>query len=287
MHPGRLVLAATPLGNAADASTRLRELLASADVIAAEDTRKVHALAGRLEIALGGSVVSYFEGNEHARAAELIERVQSGATVLVVSDAGMPGVSDPGYRIVRAAIDADVRVEVLPGGSAVTTALVLSGLPMDRFCFEGFLPRAKGERSSRLRELLGEPRTMIFFEAPHRLAATLTAMAETWGGDRQAAVCREMTKTYEEVRRGPLGELAEWAGQGVRGEITLVVHGADAQAQREARGLATDADVLAAIAAAEESGLTRKEAIAQVAKAAGRPRRDIYGLVIHLRSEHG
>lgn len=256
-------------------------------MVAAEDTRKVHALAGRLEVSLSGSVVSYFEGNELARAAELVEKVRAGDTVLVVSDAGMPGVSDPGYRIVRAAIDADVRVEVLPGGSAVTTALVLSGLPMDRFCFEGFLPRAKGERAARLRELLGEPRTMIFFEAPHRVAATLAAMAETWGADRQGAVCREMTKTYEEVQRGTLGELTTWAGQGVRGEVTLVVHGADAQAQREARGLATDADVLAAIAAAEESGLTRKEAIAQVAKAAGRPRRDIYELVIHLRSDHG
>lgn len=287
MTQGRLVLAGTPLGNAHDASLRLRDLLATADVIAAEDTRKVHGLAARLDVAITGRVVSNFEGNEAGRAQSLIDEVHRGGTVLVVSDAGMPGVSDPGYRVVRAAIDAGIAIEVVPGGSAVTTALVMSGLPMDRFCFEGFLPRAAGERQARLRELLGEPRTMVFFEAPHRLAATLNAMAQVWGGEREAAVCREMTKTYEEVVRGSLQELHAWAADGVRGEITVVVRGADAHAQREARGLVTDADVLAAITAAEDSGLTRKEAIAHVAKEAGRPRRDIYELAIHLRSEHG
>lgn len=287
MTQGRLVLAGTPLGNPHDASSRLRDLLATATLIAAEDTRKVHGLASRLGITMTGRVVSNFEGNEAARAESLIDEVQRGGTVVVVSDAGMPGVSDPGFRVARAAIDADIPIEVLPGGSAVTTALVMSGLPMDRFCFEGFLPRAAGERQSRLRELLGEPRTMVFFEAPHRLAVTLAAMAQVWGGEREAAVCREMTKTYEEVVRGSLEELHTWATGGVRGEITLVVRGADAESQRVSRGLATDADVLAAIAAAEESGLTRKEAIAYVAKEAGRPRRDVYELVIHLRSEHG
>ena len=204
---GVVVLAATPIGEVADASPRLVTELANADVIAAEDTRRLRRLLDRLDIETKARILSYFEGNEARRADELVRLLEGGARVVVVTDAGMPSVSDPGYRLVAAAIAGGFRVTAVPGPSAVLVALAVSGLPVDRFCFEGFLPRKASERMRRLTELATEPRTMVFFEAPHRTAATLSAMAQAFGADRLAAVCRELTKTYEEIRRGPLREL--------------------------------------------------------------------------------
>jgi 16S rRNA (cytidine1402-2'-O)-methyltransferase len=272
---GVLVLAATPIGRVEDAPPRLARELAGADVVAAEDTRRLKRLTSELGVSVGGRVVSYFEGNESQRTPALLEELEAGRRVLLVTDAGMPSVSDPGYRLVTAAVAAGVPVTVVPGPSAVLTALAVSGLPVDRFCFEGFLPRKVGERARRLRSLEGEERTMVFFEAPHRTAAALAAMAEVWGDERSAAVCRELTKTHEEVRRGPLAELAAWASDGVRGEITIVVAGAEPRAD-----VASDDDSLrAAVAAREAAGVSRKEAIVEVARAAGVPKRHVYGLV--------
>lgn len=221
-----LVLAATPIGDARDASPRLLDELATAGVVAAEDTRRLRRLTDRLGVEVTGEVVSYHEHNEASRTADLVARIEQGTRVLLVTDAGMPSVSDPGYRLVDACVRAGVPVTCVPGPSAVLMALAVSGLPVDRFCFEGFLPRKTGERERTLATLADEPRTMVFFEAPHRLAATLSSMAGVLGQGRPAAVCRELTKTYEEVRRGPLAELAEWAAEGVKGEITVVVAGA-------------------------------------------------------------
>jgi len=278
---GILVLAATPIGRPDDASPRLTTELASADVVAAEDTRRLRRLAADLGVTVGGRVVSYFEGNEVARTDELLADLRAGAHVLLVTDAGMPSVSDPGYRLVAAAVDAGIRVTAVPGPSAVLTALALSGLPVSRFCFEGFLPRKAGERASRLAELEGERRTMVFFEAPHRLAASLAAMADAWGADRPAAVCREMTKTYEEVRRGGLGELAAWAGDGVRGEVTVVVAGVAAGSAGAAH--VDDAALVAMVAAREAAGTSRKDAISEVSTAVGRPRREVYAAVVNAK----
>ncbi|HJQ07642.1 MAG TPA: 16S rRNA (cytidine(1402)-2'-O)-methyltransferase [Nocardioides sp.] len=270
-----LVLAGTPIGRPGDASPRLAEELANADVIAAEDTRRLRRLASDLGVELTARIVSYFEGNEQARTPQLVEALQAGERVVLVTDAGMPSVSDPGYRLVAAAVEAELPITAVPGPSAVLTALAVSGLPVDRFCFEGFLPRKAGERARRLADLTTEQRTMVFFESPHRTATSLEALAEAFGPDRRAAVCRELTKTYEEVRRGGLAELAAWAADGVRGEITLVVSGAEAVAS-----LATDpASLKAAVAALEAEGLRRKEAIAEVAVRAGLPKREVYQVV--------
>ena len=272
---GVLVLAATPIGRVADAPPRLAEELATADVVAAEDTRRLRRLTNDLGVTVTGRVVSYFEGNESARTPVLLEALLAGERVLLVTDAGMPSVSDPGYRLVVAAVEHDVPVTAVPGPSAVLTALAVSGLPVDRFCFEGFLPRKAGERSRRLADLLREPRTMVFFEAPHRTEAALAAMAEAWGGDRAAAVCRELTKTHEEVRRGPLADLVSWAAEGVRGEVTIVVAGAAPYAE-----VGSDpASLLAAVAELEAEGVRRKEAIVEVAQRAGVPKREVYNLV--------
>lgn len=282
---GMIVLAATPLGNAEDASPRLMRLLAEADVIAAEDTRRLRRLASSLGIDIRAAVVSYYDANEQVRAVELVDRAAAGARIAVVTDAGMPAVSDPGYRIVAEAVARGVHVTAIPGPSAVLTALALSGLPSDRFCFEGFLPRKAGERAARIAELVAEPRTMVFFEAPHRLAAMLDALAEGLGEDRPAAICRELTKTYEEVVRGSLAELAAWAQGEVLGEITVVVQGASAEQRRAAAGLADAQDWVDEVRAREAQGTDRKEAIAQVAKAAGVPRREVYDAVVKSRSE--
>jgi 16S rRNA (cytidine1402-2'-O)-methyltransferase len=272
---GVLVLAGTPIGQAGDAPPRLAAELAGADVVAAEDTRRLKRLCADLGIALTGRVVSYFEGNEQARTPALLEALLAGDRVVLVTDAGMPSVSDPRYRLVAAAVEHDVRVTAVPGPSAVLTALAVSGLPVDRFCFEGFLPRKAGERGRRLAALATEERTMVFFEAPHRTEAALAAMAEALGEDRAAAVCRELTKTHEEVRRGPLGSLVAWAADGVRGEVTIVVEGSSG-----APAVATDPGSLrAAVAELEETGSTRKEAIAEVAKRAGLPKREVYDVV--------
>jgi 16S rRNA (cytidine1402-2'-O)-methyltransferase len=227
-----------------------------------------------------GRVVSYFEGNESARTPELVEALAGGARVVLVTDAGMPSVSDPGYRLVAAAVEKNIKVTAVPGPSAVLTALALSGLPVDRFCFEGFLPRKAGERLGRLREVAQERRTLVYFEAPHRLDDTLVAMAEVFGAERRAAVCRELTKTYEEVKRGGLGELAAWAADGVRGEITVVVEGAPEAGPGE-----LDADELVRrVRVREEAGERRKEAIVAVAAEAGLPKREVFDAVVAAKN---
>ncbi|WP_435054235.1 16S rRNA (cytidine(1402)-2'-O)-methyltransferase [Nonomuraea angiospora] len=275
---GRLVLAGAPIGQAGDVSPRLREALGSADVVAAEDTRRLRRLATELGVEIEGRVVSYYDQNEVARAKELLETLKEGRTVVVITDAGMPGVSDPGYRLTRLAVEEGITVTALPGPSAVTTALAVSGLASDRFCFEGFPPRKPGERARRLASLAAEERTMVFFESPRRLASSLEAMAEAFGPDRQAAVCRELTKTYEEIRRGGLGELAEWAAKDVKGEITLVVAGyAPGEGEPDLDELVAEVDRRVA------EGVQRKLAVAEVARQAGIPKRELYDLV-HRRS---
>lgn len=281
---GSIVLAATPLGNVDDASPRLVRALQTADVIAAEDTRRLKRLAASLGVHLQARIVSYFDANEQVRAVELVEQAEHGATVVVVTDAGMPSVSDPGYRIVAQAAVRGVHVTALPGPSAVLTAIALSGLPSDRFCFEGFLPRKTGERATRIAELTAEPRTMVFFEAPHRLHAMLEALAEGLSPTRPAAICRELTKTYEEVIRGSLAELAQWSTGEVLGEITVVVQGANADELRAAVGLVSEADWVQEVREREARGGDRKEAIAEVAKLAGVPRRDVYDAVVRAKS---
>jgi len=270
-----LVLAATPIGRPDDASPRLVAALSGADTVAAEDTRRLRRLCHDLGVSLTARVVSYFEGNEEARTPQLLAELAEGRRVVLVTDAGMPSVSDPGYRLVAAAAAAGVPVTAVPGPSAVLTALMLSALPVDRFCFEGFLPRRTGQRRMRLEGLVAEERTMVFFEAPQRTAATLASMAEVFGAGRPAAVCRELTKTYEEVRRGPLGELADWAGAGVRGEVTLVVGGAVPESVHY------DVDQLRRLVQVQEEagGLSRREGIAAVARSTGVPKRQVYDAV--------
>jgi 16S rRNA (cytidine1402-2'-O)-methyltransferase len=276
---GRLVLAATPLGDAGDASERLRAAIATADVVAAEDTRRLRSLAAALGVTVTGRVISHYDAVEASRLPGLLDDVRAGRTVLVVTDAGMPAVSDPGYRLVAAAAAEGLPVTCLPGPSAVTTALVLSGLPCERFCFEGFAPRRAGERRRWLATLVAEPRAAVFFESPHRLAETLADAVGVLGSERAAAVCRELTKTHEEVLRGPLSELAEWAAEGpVRGEITVVLAGA-------APSVAPSVESL--VDAVEErvaDGERLKDAVAVVAQAAGVPKRELYAAVLAARS---
>ncbi|SDX97227.1 16S rRNA (cytidine1402-2'-O)-methyltransferase [Geodermatophilus africanus] len=277
---GRLVLGGAPLGQPGDVGPRLRSAMATADVLAVEDTRRLHRLAADLEVQLSGRVVTFHESVERSRLPGLLAALAEGRTVLLLTDAGMPSVSDPGYTLVRAAIDAGVEVTSVPGPSAVTTALAVSGLPVDRFCFEGFLPRKAGERRSRLAGLADERRTMVFFESPHRLVDALTDAAAAFGDSRPAAVCRELTKTHEEVRRGALAELAVWAADGVRGEITLVVGGAPA-----APASLSPSEVAAEVAAEEAAGATRKDAIRAVVVRTGLPRRTVYDAVVAAKSD--
>lgn len=278
-HDGRLVLAATPMGDIGDASQRLRDALASADVVAAEDTRRTRALAKALEVEITGRVVSFYDHVEAARIPLLLDEIESGKTVLLVTDAGMPSVSDPGYRMVAACIERDLPVTCLPGPSAVTTALALSGLPMERFCFDGFAPRKSGQRRQWLATLVTEPRAVVFFEAPHRLADCLADAAEVLGPERRAAVCRELTKTYEEVVRGGLGELAAWAVEGARGEITVVVEGAQPVS-------ADPVDLVDEVEELVADGIRLKDACAQVAaRAGGVSRRELYDAVLAARAE--
>jgi 16S rRNA (cytidine1402-2'-O)-methyltransferase len=277
MTTGRLLIGATPLGQPYDASARLVKALATADVIAAEDTRRIRTLAQALEIKPTGKVVSLFDQNESTRVPALVSEVQSGATVLLVSDAGMPLISDPGYRLVTACIDAGAPVHCLPGPSAVTTALAVSGLPSERFCFEGFAPRKQSARLSWLKTLAAEPRTCVFFESPRRLADTLADAVEVLGPERKAVVCRELTKTHEEIVRSTLAELAEWASDGVLGEITVVLAGATPKAD-----LATLLDEVNVLI---DAGARVKDACAQVV--AGHPgapsRRELYDAVLRSR----
>lgn len=268
-----LVLCGTPIGDVDDASPRLAALLATADVVAAEDTRRLRALARRLDVAVTGRVVSYFAGNEAARVADLVAALVAGATVALVTDAGMPAVSDPGYLIVRAAIDAGVPVSVVPGPSSVTAALAVSGLPTERFAFEGFLPRKPGERRRTLAGLAAERRTLVFLEAPHRIASALADLAGAFGSDRDAVLCRELTKTYEEVLRGSLGSLARQAAErDLRGEITLVVAGAPAP-----QVLAVDpVELRALVDALVSDGSSRRDAVDAVTAETGLPRKVVY-----------
>ncbi|MCZ2817731.1 16S rRNA (cytidine(1402)-2'-O)-methyltransferase [Modestobacter sp. VKM Ac-2984] len=276
---GRLVLGGAPLGQPGDVGPRLRQAMADADVLAVEDTRRLHRLAKDLEVTLTGKVVTFHETVERSRLPGLVAAMTEGRTVLLITDAGMPSVSDPGYTLVRAAIEAGIEVTSVPGPSAVVTALAVSGLPCDRFTFEGFLPRKGGERRSALAALAAEPRTMVFYESPHRLADALTDAAGALGADRPAAVCRELTKTHEEVRRGSLASLAEWAAEGVRGEITLVVAGAVA-----GPATLTPSELAAEVAVEEAAGADRKEAIRTVVARTGLPRRTVYDAVVAAKT---
>jgi 16S rRNA (cytidine1402-2'-O)-methyltransferase len=266
-----LLLAAAPIGNPDDASVRLRNALGTADVVAAEDTRRLRRLAKDLDIAVTGRVVSFFDANEQSRVESLMASLRDGDTVLVVTDAGMPLVSDPGYRLVANAVAEGIEVTTLPGPSAVTAAIAVSGLPADRWCFEGFLARKPGERRRRLRELAGERRTLVLFEAPHRLAATLADMTAAFGPERRAVACRELTKTHEEVRRATLAELLDWARGDMRGEITLVVEGAGSDAPTVG-----EADLAAQVTERVAAGLSRRDAVDAVAHEHGLSRREVY-----------
>ena len=281
MTGGRLLLGATPLGQPSDASPRLIAALRSADVIAAEDTRRVRTLAKALDVAITGKVVSLFDQNEDARVPALVDDVNSGATVLVVSDAGMPVISDPGHRLVVACVAAGLPVTCLPGPSAVITALAVSGLPSEKFCFEGFAPRKQSARRAWLASLAGERRTCVFFESPRRLPACLRDAVEQLGGSRRAAVCRELTKVHEEVVRGSLDELAKWAGDGVLGEITVVLAGASPRADLPA--------LVAEVENMTREGVGVKDACAQVIAAhpEARSRRELYDAVLRARLELG
>lgn len=268
------MLAATPLGDSRDASPRLLDALGTVDLVAAEDTRRLRSLAAALGVTVTGKVVSFYDAVESARLAGLLAALRAGSTVLLVTDAGMPAVSDPGYRLVAACVAEDLPVTCLPGPSAVTTALALSGLPCDRFCFEGFAPRKPAERRRWLAGLVQEPRTSVFFESPHRIAATLADAASVLGADRRAAVCRELTKPYEEVRRGELTELAEWAADGVRGEITVVVAGAPPSGPPDVSTLVEQ------VQARVDAGERLKTVVAEVAEGVGASKKALYDAVV-------
>jgi len=271
-----LILAATPLGNPGDASPRLKSAIENASIIAAEDSRRFHRLCADIEVTLTARVLSFFEGNEIDRTRELISELKSGATVLVVSDAGMPTISDPGFRLMRDAIAEGIEVSVIPGPSAVTMSVALSGLPTDRFSFEGFPPRTAGARIATFEKLRFEERTMVFFEAPHRLADSLVDAVTVFGADRRGAICREMTKRYEEIIRGNLGELSAWATTNeVLGEITLVIAGAATDSAS-----LTAADMVGRVREFEAAGMDRKSAIATVAEEFGIAKRLVYAAVV-------
>lgn len=277
---GRLLIAATPIGNALDASEHLRQALVSAPVIAAEDTRRLERLTASLGIRYSGKVLSFFEANESERITELMEQLRSGHDVLLVTDAGMPGVSDPGFRIVRAAISENIEINVLPGPSAVLTALVLSGCPVDRFAFDGFVPRTSGARTRFLQRLLEEERTVVLFEAPHRLSETMIEAVAVLGATRFGAICRELTKVHQEIVRGSLIELSHWASSNeILGEITLVISGAVLNED------VTDEQLIIAVQELEAAGVSRKEAISDVAKAKSVPKRRVFDLMVAFKRD--
>ena len=271
-----LILAATPLGNPGDASPRLKAAIESASIIAAEDSRRFHRLCSDIGVTFSARVLSFFEGNEEDRTRELLGELQSGASILVVSDAGMPTISDPGFRLMRDAIQCGIKVQVIPGPSAVTMAVALSGLPTDRFTFEGFPPRASGARLASFEKLRHEERTMVFFEAPHRIGDSLGDAVAVFGAQRRAAICREMTKRYEETIRGTLAELSSWADSNeVLGEITLVVEGAST----DSASMSAD-EMVARVREFEGAGMDRKAAIASVAQEFGIAKRLVYAAVV-------
>ena len=275
-----LILACAPLGNPGDATTRLREVITSAKFIAAEDSRKLTRLAHDLGIIYTGKVISYFEGNESERLDQLTEILESGEDLLVITDAGAPGVSDPGYRLIRAAIEKNIEIKVLPGPSAPVTALLLSGAPTDRFCFEGFTPRTSGTRKAWFEDLAEEERTIIFFEAPHRLKESLVDACEVFGVNRSGAICREMTKTYEETIRGTLGELLAWSNdREILGEITIVLHGFDASTKSYSGD-----ELVNLVLERESAGMSRKDAIGIVAKQLDLPKRQVFDALVAHKS---
>ncbi len=271
-----LVLAATPLGNPRDASARLKSAIEDATIIAAEDSRRFHRLCADIEVTFTGRVLSFFEGNEDERTQELLSELESGADVLVVSDAGMPTISDPGFRLMREAIARGLEVSVIPGPSAVTMAIALSGLPTDRFTFEGFPSRSAGARLALFEKLRHEERTMVFFEAPHRLGDCLSDAQSVFGTERRAAICREMTKRYEETIRGTLAELSTWADTNeVLGEITLVIEGATLDSAARSAD-----EMVARVREFEAAGMDRKGAIASVATEFAIAKRLVYAAVV-------
>ena len=275
-----LILAATPLGNPGDATARLKEAIHGAAIVAAEDSRKFHRLCKDLELTFTGRVLSFFEGNEEERTGEILTILNTGASVLVVSDAGMPTISDPGFRLMRAAIAQGISVAVIPGPSAVTMAIALSGLPTDRFVFEGFSPRTKGARQKFFEKLRNEERTIIWFEAPHRLAEGLEDALAVFGENRKGAICREMTKRYEETIRASLGELLQWSQVNeVRGEITMVLEGAPTHAAE-----ITAAGIVARVREFELAGMDRKSAIATVAEEFSLPKRMVFTAMVDSKS---
>jgi len=275
-----LILACAPLGNPGDATTRLREVITSAKFIAAEDSRKLTRLAHDLGIVYTGKVISYFEGNESERLDQLTEILESGEDLLVITDAGAPGVSDPGYRLIRAAIEKNIEIKVLPGPSAPVTALLLSGAPTDRFCFEGFTPRTSSTRKAWFEDLAEEERTIIFFEAPHRLKESLVDACEVFGVNRLGAICREMTKTYEETIRGTLGELLAWStDREILGEITIVLHGFDASTKSYSGD-----ELVNLVLERESAGMSRKDAIGIVAKQLDLPKRQVFDALVAHKS---
>jgi 16S rRNA (cytidine1402-2'-O)-methyltransferase len=275
-----LILAGLPIGDAADASENLKSMIEKVEFIAAEDSRKFSRLCQELGIRYSGKIISFFEGNETERIDELTKLLVSNKDVLVATDAGMPGISDPGYRLIRAAIENNIKIKVLPGPSAVTTALLLSGLPTDRFCFEGFAPRTSVARVNWFSELVEQPRTIIYFEAPHRITESLQDAISAFGADRQAVICREMSKQYEEVVRGSLNELLQWSeAKEILGEITVVVSGFNPQ-EREINQDAIIENVLRY----ESSGMSRKEAMAEVAKSYGIAKRTVFDVMVAYKS---
>jgi 16S rRNA (cytidine1402-2'-O)-methyltransferase len=275
-----LILAGLPIGDAADASENLKVMIEKVEFIAAEDSRKLSRLCQELGIRYTGKIISFFEGNETERIDELTKLLISNKDVLVATDAGMPGISDPGYRLVRAAIENKIKIKVLPGPSAVTTALLLSGLPTDRFCFEGFAPRTSVARVNWFSELVEQPRTIIYFEAPHRITESLQDAISAFGADRQAVICREMSKQYEEIVRGSLNELLQWSeAKEILGEITVVVSGFNPQ-EREINQDAIIENVLRY----ESSGMSRKEAMAEVAKSYGIAKRTVFDVMVAYKS---
>jgi 16S rRNA (cytidine1402-2'-O)-methyltransferase len=276
----KLLLAGVPLGNPGDASARLIDAIKNSTIIAAEDSRRFQRLCQDLGVNTPAKVVSFFEGNEEERTNQLLEELKNGADVLVVTDAGMPTVSDPGFKLVRSAVSENIPVEVLPGPSAVTTALALSGLPTDRFCFEGFVPRTQGAREKFFENLKYENRTIVFFEAPHRLLETLEVATAVLGEERKAALCREMTKTYEETVRGTIGEIQEWANsKEILGEITIVISGAEAGAKE-----ITQQVIIDAVRKLESVGMERKEAIAAVALELDLPKREVFDAMVAAKN---
>ena len=278
MSGGQLILAATPLGNVLDASPRLKQTLTEADLIAAEDTRKAKRLIQDLNLDIKAPIISFFEENEIEKIPEIINKLKQGSKIVVISDAGTPSISDPGFKLVKQAITENISITVIPGPSAVLSALVLSGLPTDRFSFEGFIPRKGKERTEILNNLNKESRTMIIFESPRRTKETLEDIKEVVGEDRKIAVVREISKTYEEVIRGSVSELVDWANSNeVLGEITIVIEGVDSSKRN-----IVDEEAIKNVKDLIAKGMSFKDAVQQVSTQLGLSRRELYEASLRL-----